>query len=209
MRIRSSTAVVSRPRATLRLAPFAARGAAAPRAQDVIQLLRQHAPATAAEADLDSDERQWWLAAPAHMRQDLPNPEAAWRIRVSDGGFVEFQLRLGAQDDEQKEIVLPGQRLEAAVAEHLQPLLNCARGLGLEGEALVSLAFEGVDNLRLLGPGREGRPLGRPDLTLPNMRLPMLSKARGNEFQASLDVIWCLAGWPEGSPFAGELVERG
>jgi hypothetical protein len=201
--------LVSRPRATLRLVPFAALDGVPPPARDVVQVLRRHAPAKVGDGQLDSDEHQWWLSAPTRRIDALPNPEGPWRLRISGGGLLEFQWCLAASDDGEQEVSLPGRRLEASVAENLRRLLDCAQDLGLDGEGLASLGFEGVANLRLLGPEREGRQLGRPDLALPVVRLPLLSKGRDDDLQAGLGVVWRLAGWPEGSPFASEVVELG
>jgi hypothetical protein len=201
--------VVARPRATLRLVPFAALGAAPPVARDAVQVLRRHSPATVGDGQLDSDEHQWWLSAPARRIDALPNPEGPWRLRMSGGGLLEFQWLLTAPQDGEEEVSLPGRRLEASVAENLRRLLDCAQDLGLDGPGLAALSFEGVATLRLQGPEREGRPLGRPDVALPAVRLPMLSQALDDDLQAGLDAVWRLAGWPEGSPFASEVVELG
>ena len=68
--------------------------------------------------------------------------------------------------------------LEAKIVHHLERMAGFARELGFDGPAMISVHFEGMENVMLMRPGRGGRPIRNreiafPPVLLPDLRLPV------------------------------------
>jgi hypothetical protein len=156
-------------------------------------------PSVNDRAFTDSDGAQWWTRGEEH-RSSGPNPECQWRMRLVRPGSLEFQVNIGSRVDDDGEILVDGRWLEAMIVRHLERMSNLAQELGFEGPALVHVALDGIEDVVLSRPRSAGRKMGRPDHSLPVVRLEDLSAPIASELHEPLDILWQASGWGDGSP---------
>ena len=192
-------ALVSRPRLTLRLAPFGAMEGRRLDLKKVGKAQLRFAPAVNDRAFTDSDGTQWWTRGDEH-RAGGPNPECRWRMRLVRPGTLEFQVNIGSRADDDGDILVDGRWLEAMIVRHLERMGDLAQELGFEGPALAQVSLDGIEDVVLTRPRSAGRRIGRPDHSLPVVRLEDLSAPIALELHEPLDILWQASGWGDGSP---------
>jgi len=192
--------IVTRPRVTLRLVPFATAEGHRLDPRQVAKMQPCFPPSIQARVKSDSDGRQWWSCAPPGRLQQHLNPETTWLMRLVRPGNLEFQAMMGQRIDDDPEILVDGRCLEATVVRTLERMARLAIGLGLGGPALVSILLEGVDDLQLTGGRGGGKRIQRPEVVLPTAFIADLASPLAPSLQEQLDIIWQTSGWPEGSP---------
>ncbi len=195
--------IVTPPRVTLRLAPFAASEGRRLDPGQVAEMQLRFPPSTETRVKTDSDGRQWWSCAPPRRRQENMNPETAWRMRLVRPGHLEYQATIGARIDDDPEILVDGRRLEGLIVRALERMAGIAEGLGLVGPALVSVGLEGVEDVELTRARPGGRRVRQPEVILPTVMLPNLSSPLAQALHEQFDILWQTAGWPDGSPSFG------
>lgn len=191
--------VVSRPRMTLRLLPFAAAEGRRLDPAQVKALQAKFPFQRDARVRSDGDARQWWTCAQPVRRGELPNPETSWRLRVVRPGNFEYQATIGHRIDDDEEIVIDGRKLEAKAVHHLERLAGFAGELGFDGQALISITFEGMEDVVLMRPGPGGRRMRVPDLGYAPILLRNFHQSVADSLREIFDMLWQSGGWPEGS----------
>ncbi len=192
--------IVTRPRLTLRLAPFAAAQGRRldPRKVSTAQL--NFAPSVDAPVKNDSDGRQWWSCAPPRRLLANMNPETTWLMRLVRPGNLEFQSTIGRRIYDDPEIPVDGRRLEATIVLTLERMSQIAIGLDLGGPALVSVILDGVQDMELTGGRAGGRPIRKPEIVLPTALIVNLAAPLAASLHEQFDILWQTSGWPDGSP---------
>ncbi len=197
--------IVTRPRLTLRLAPFAAAdgGRLEPRRVAAAQL--RFPPNTTDRVKTGSDGGQWWSCRePRRPTPDL-NPETTWRMRLVRPGYLEYQAAIGARLQDDPEILVDGRQLEALIVWTLERMASILIDLGLSGGALASVVLDGVEDVQLTRARPGGRRIRRPDVYLPVVRIEDLAAQVAGALHEQLDILWQTGGWTDGSPsFEGE-----
>ncbi|HEY2010853.1 MAG TPA: hypothetical protein VGH23_17830 [Rhizomicrobium sp.] len=148
--------IVPYPRLSLRLAPFGALAERRidPRAATAVQQkfrLTEDQPVKE-----ETDGGQWWTCARPTHRANV-NPETEWRMRLVRPGNFEFQCNIGKRIDNDPQIVVDGLELEDTIIRTLDRMLRLAGDLGFEGGAVISIAFEGMEDVE---PRQGGESLG-------------------------------------------------
>lgn len=194
--------IVSRPRMTLRIAPFAAfdgkridPGAVA-RAQD------RFPPDPLGRTETGTDGRQWWTCAKPEPRPGM-NPESAWLARLVRPGLLEAELTIGGRIDDDAQIVIEGGALERAIIFWLERLASTLPTLELEGPGLIEVSFDDMADVELHRGRSSGRTIGVPQLQLPVVTIEDLSAPLAPDFHEGFDILWQSAGWRDGSPSFG------
>lgn len=188
--------IVPTPRLSLWVAPLAATtaGRLDPKAGTAVQ--RQFPYNDRDPVKDETDGNQWWVCArPTHGAK--PNPETDWRMRLVRPGNFEFQCNIGKCIDDDSTIVVDGLELEATIIQNLDRMLRFAGELGFEGGAVISIAFEGMEDVEL----RQGRrKFGKPEFYLPAVTIRDISEPIASSVQEQLDILWQMAGQRDGSP---------
>jgi hypothetical protein len=196
--------IVTRPRLTLRLAPFAALEGRRLDAQVVAKAQLLFPPDFSARVKTDSDGQQWWSCAPPQQLREGMNPETTWRMRLVRPGYLEFSETIGGRIDDDPQILIDGRRLEAKIVRHLERMGRIAASLELGGAGALSITLDGVEDVELTRATPGGRRIRRPEIVLPVVETLDLTAPFGDVVRESLDVIWQTAGWADGSPSFGD-----
>jgi|GEM_PF-1182748 len=196
--------IVTRPRVTLRMAPFAAGDGKRLDPARVADAQLRFPPNTEDSIATDSDGRQWWSCRLPRRAEPNRNPETEWRMRLVRPGYLEYEATIGARIDDDRDIPIDGQRLEAIIIRNLERMGAIAAGLDLGGPALLSISLDGMEDVELTRARPGGRRIRRPDIYLPVAQVEDLAAPLAEALHEQLDILWQTGGWPDGSPsFAG------
>jgi hypothetical protein len=195
--------IVTRPRVTLRLAPFAAGDGKRLDPARVAEAQLRFPPNTDDKVATDSDGRQWWSCSiPRRMEANL-NPETDWRMRLVRSGYLEYEAKIGSRIDGDPQILVDGRRLEAIIVRNLERMASIAAQLDLAGAALIAVSLDGMEDVELTRARPGGRRIRRPDIYLPITEIADLVAPLADALREPLDILWQTAGWPDGSPSFG------
>jgi hypothetical protein len=195
--------IVTRPRLTLRLAPYeAGAGRRLDPAQVAAAQLR-FPPDENERVKVDSDGRQWWSCRVPVRLAPNQGPETRWRMRLVRPGYLEYEATIGARIDDDPEIMVDGRGLEAMIVRNLERMAGIATDLGLGGGGLVTISLDGIEDVQLTRARPGGRRFARPDLYLPVAALEDIGGPMASSLHEQLDILWQSAGWPDGSPAFG------
>ncbi len=200
--------IVSRPRLTLRLAPFTAAETGRLDPKRVAEAQLRFPPSLDARVQSDCDVRQWWSCAPPRRLKNGMNPETHWRMRLVRPGNLEFQRTIGERIGDDPQILVNGRELEALIVHTLERMAEIAGLLNLGGPALASIGLDGVEDV-VLTPAHSNRPMRVRELVMPTATLPDLTPPFAGFLHEQLDIIWQAAGWAGGSPSFGSGVWAG
>ena len=192
--------IVTKPRLTLRLAPYEATEGRRLDPRRVGELQVHFPPSPHEHGKSDSDGRQWWSCAVPRPRSDGLNPETAWRMRLVRPGNLEYQVTIGRRIEDDSQILVDGRRLEALIVRNLERMAVIANGLDFAGPALVAISLDGVEDVELSGAQPGGRRLRLPEVNLPMAKLADMEGELATALQEQFDVLWQTAGWGVGSP---------
>ena len=196
--------IVTKPRLTLRLASYAAAEGRRLDPRQVADMQLRFPPSTDVLVCSGTDGRQWWSCAPPRNGQERMNPETTWMMRLVRPGILEYQMTFGRRVSEGPRILIDGRHLEAMIVRNLERMAAIARGLDLDGPALVSITLDGVDEIELTRSRQGGRAIRRPEVILPTVMLDGLNPPLASAFHEQLDILWQTAGWADGSPSFAE-----
>ena len=194
--------IVSRPRLTLRLAPFTAAEHRRLEPKRVAEARLRFPPSPCELVHSDSDGRQWWSCAPPRRLQEHMNPETSWRMRLVKAGNLEFQTTIGKRIGDDPQILVDGRHLEALIVRTLERMAEIAGVLKLGGPALATVGLDGVEDVVLI-PARGARCMRVREIVSPIASLPDLIPPFAEVLHEQLDIIWQTAGWADGSPSFG------
>jgi hypothetical protein len=193
--------IVTRPRLSLRFAPFAAADARPLNTREVAVIQRLFAPNDQDEVKADTDGRQWWSCKVPLKPDPQRNPETRWCMRLVRPGCLEFQAQIGALVENDEVILIDGRRVEAMIISNLERMARITAELGLGGPAIVSAVLDGVEAVELTGKAsRRPLRLRRPEVFLPTLELADPAVPLGGPLQETFDILWQTAGLVEGSP---------
>jgi hypothetical protein len=196
--------IVSQPRLTVRLGPFAATEGRRLDPPQVTTLQACFPPSPDYRAMTGADGRQWWSCAPPRRLQEGLNPETSWQMRLVRPGYLEYQVTIGRRIDDDPQILVDGRKLEAQIVRNLERMANIAAGLALGGPALVSVSLDGVEDVEITRARPGGRRIQRPEVILPMAKLKDLDAPLASALREQLDVLWQTGGWADGSPSFGD-----
>lgn len=197
--------IVTRPRLTLRLAPFAAADGGRLDPRRVADAQLRFPPNTTDRVKADSDGGQWWSCREPRRLKPEHNPETTWRMRLVRPGYLEYQTTVGARIDDDPEILVDGRQLEALIVRTLERMASILVELGLRGGAYASVVLDGVEDVQLTRARPGGRRIRRPDVDLPVARIDDLAAPIAGALHEQLDILWQTGGWTDGSPsFEGD-----
>lgn len=192
--------IVTQPRLTLRLVPYAALEGRRIEPSLVSKLQSRFPPNAHDRVSVDSDERQWWTAAmPRSVGQGM-NPETPWCMRLVRPGFLEYQASIGTRIDDDREILVEGRGLEKEIVRNLERMASIASELALHGPALVSVSLLGIEDVELSRSRAGGRPIRKRELVFQPVKLDDLAKPLAMALHDQLDMLWQSSGWTDGSP---------
>lgn len=192
--------IVTRPRLTLRLVPFAATTNRRLTPQAIGSVLDGFPAPNDAAIETDCDGKQWWKCARPRQRHQNQSRETAWLIRIVRPGYFEFQCNIGERIDDDRDILVDGLHVESIIVDTLEYMAASAIKLNLGGPGLVWVTLEGVEDVRLMRGRSIRKCMGHPNVTPPASRVADLSKSLATSLHEQLDVLWQASGWPEGSP---------
>ena len=132
-----------------------------------------------------------------------PNPETRWRMRLVRPGLIEYEATFGDRIDDDREILVAGELLEALVVRNLERMATILIDLGLGGPAFVSIALKGTEDIILTRAHFSGRPIRTPSFVLPTAEIADLSKPMADALHEQFDILWQTSGWGDGSPSFG------
>ncbi len=121
-------------------------------------------------------------------------------MRLVRPGNLEYQVTIGQRIDDDPQIMVDGRRLEALIVRNLERMAAIANGLDLAGPALVSISFDGVEDVELSTARPGGRRVRQQEVILPVAKLTDMNGELAAEIQEQLDILWQTAGWIDGSP---------
>lgn len=130
----------------------------------------------------------------------LPNPETTWLMRLVRPGSFEYQVQIGERIDDDPEIQIDGQNLEAEIVRNLERMGVVAGGLGLAGPALPSISLEDIEDVELTRARPGGRRIRRPAIILTPVEIEDLEAPLAEILYEQFDIIWQASGWIDGSP---------
>lgn len=192
--------IVSKPRVTIRLAPFEATEGRRLDPGRVAMLLSQLSLSPNERSKTDSDGRQWWTCATPRSLRGRPNPETSWRFRLVRPGNLEYQATIGRRIDNDSQILVDGRQLEAFIIQSLERMAKMSSELGLAGPAMVSISLDGVEDVELSSAEAGGRRLRSPEVILPVSKLIDMNGNVAASLQEQFDIMWQTAGRIDGSP---------
>ena len=88
-------------------------------------------------------------------------------------------------------------------------MAGIAANLDLGGPALISMTFDGVEDVELTQNRPGGRRIRRPNIYLPVAQVDDLTAPLAEGLREQLDILWQTAGWSGGSPSFGTRVWAG
>jgi hypothetical protein len=192
--------LVTAPRLILQLAPFAASAGERLDPKKVAALQLEFPPSPNVRVKTDSDGRQWWSSGVPRLRGSLPNPETNWLFRMVRPGYLEFRSTIGTRIDDDPEILVDGRRLETTIVRTLEKMGRIAASLGLGGDALISVALDGIEDVELNRPRGGGRRFKRQQLGLPIAEVKDVTVPMAEALQEQFDILWQAGGFTDGSP---------
>ena len=131
-------AIVTPPRLTLRLAPFAAAEGRRLDPRQVSRVQLRFPPSIYGPVESDSDGKQWWSCAPPTHVKEKPNPETSWLMRLVRPGHFESQRTIGRRIGDDPQILVDGLGIEALIVRTLERIAKLAIDRGRGGYALAS-----------------------------------------------------------------------
>jgi hypothetical protein len=194
--------IVSRPSMTLRVIPLAAMEGQRLDPQQVARAQLRFPPDAQVRVQSDSDGRQWWSSGALHD-VGMPNGETRWRTRLVRPGAIEYEATIGFRVEDDPEIVVDGRALEIDIIAGVERLGAALAELGLNGQALVEISLDGIEDVMLSRPRGSGRKISRPQIGLPVALVGDPTDRPADALQEQLDILWQSAGWPDGSPSFG------
>ena len=196
--------LVSIPRLTLCLAPFAATEGRRLDPRRVADQQPRFPPSPNARIDENVDGKQWWTCSvPRRRPQSHLNPETMWRMRLVRPGNIEYQMTIGRREDDDPEILVSGRRLEACIIRNLERMAAIAVDLDLGGPALISISLDGIQDVELTQARPGGRRMREPEVIFPTVKVDNLSDPIAEALHENLDILWQTFGWKDGSPSFG------
>jgi hypothetical protein len=194
--------LATRPSMTLRAVLLAALDRPRLDAGQVTQAPLLFPPDSDTRVETGSDGRQWWNIEPPR-NVGRPNPESAWRTRLVRPGAIEFEATVGARIDDDPEIAIKGRALERRIVAAFERMGAALAVLDLTGPALVSLMFDGTEDVILTRARPGGRKIRQPFFAIPLFLVNDLTGPIGDDLHEAFDIPWQTAGWPDGSPSFG------
>lgn len=194
-------ALVSTPRLSVWLAPFAALDSPPLDHDQVIALRPRFVPAgyPIDRWEPHSSADEWGCNGPARRVSDHPNRECYWSTRLVRPGIFEMSVTVGERIDDDPSIAVDGRMLEARILDAATRLGSLACDLGLDGPMLLVAGLEGLEDVHLLA-ARTSRPLRRPSIMLGEIMIGSASALQPSALKDMFDRLWLDAGFDAVSP---------
>lgn len=194
--------IVSKPSVTIRVVPMAATERKRLDLKAVGNARLRFPPDPNVRVETGSDGRQWWSNDPPR-NVGAPNPASRWLTRIVRPGIVEHQQTIGFRIDNDREILIDGHRLEATIVAAIDRIAQALAQIDLGGGALVSISFDGTEDV-ILERGRPGgHKVRQPQFALPVIQLDDLQGNVSAALHEPFDILWNTSGWEDGSPNFG------
>ncbi|OJT96298.1 MAG: hypothetical protein BGN82_02660 [Alphaproteobacteria bacterium 65-7] len=97
------------------------------------------------------------------------------------------------------DIVVDGCKLEGKIVRELERMATFARDLGFEGPALISVHFDGMEDVLLMRPGPGGRRMRNDQVSFARVHIDDLRQPIAPALQETFDILWQSGWWGDGS----------
>ncbi|WVT78024.1 hypothetical protein QM996_31355 (plasmid) [Sinorhizobium chiapasense] len=197
-------AIVPGPRLVVKLvtAEAATTGSVTP--GSISSIRPKFIPARYSESTAETNSREWSEFDPPRFVQGKPNPESRWYLRVLRSGAIDAAITVGERIDDDKDILVDIEPLEARVVEMAKRMGEIASAVGDGGPLVIHAALEGLEDVRLGAQHKSSKRLGTPFVHLGTVDMPSTSSISIENLRQMLDAIWLAAGFPDGSPLYGD-----
>jgi hypothetical protein len=170
--------IVSGPKLLIEVVPLAALEGVALSPARVKAARPLFPPSVIAKIDEGTDETHWWTSGlPRHVGANL-NPETDWVFRLTNGGLFQIQQTIGRRIDDDPDIPVPGQEIEAHLVNAVDRAAKVAAAVGLSGPALVGASLEGLEGVEIHRSRGRTRRLKKNSAGLGIVKLEALSARR-------------------------------
>jgi hypothetical protein len=195
--------VVSSPKLVVHVVPLAALDHPPLSTAKVKAARPRFAPSPNARIQEGQDENQWWTYEQPRSIRDKPNPESDWSFRLARPGLFQVAANLGRRIDDDPDIPVQGQDIEALLVTAVDRIALAAKDIGLAGPALVSASLEGLDGVEIMRarPGRGGRRIRKPSASLGFVQFDDFQAPAADQLYEMMERMWLVGGWEDGSPF--------
>jgi hypothetical protein len=191
--------IVSGPKLLIEVVPLAALEGVALSPTRVKAARPLFPPSVMAKIDEGTDETHWWTSGlPRHVGANL-NPETDWVFRLTNGGLFQIQQTIGRRIDDDPDIPVPGQEIEAHLVNAVDRAAKVAAAVGLSGPALVGASLEGLEGVEIHRSRGRTRRLKKNSAGLGIVKLEALSAPTADGLQRLMDQMWLVGGWDDGS----------
>lgn len=198
-------AIVPGPRLVMKLvtAEAATVGSVVP--SRINSIRPKFVPAGYRESVSDTNTSEWSEFDPPRAVQGRHNPESRWYLRVFHSGAIDAAVIVGARIDDDKDILVDIEPLEARIVEMAKRMAEIASAIGSGGPLVLHAALEGLEDVRLSGRQKSKR-LVVPFVHLGTIDLASTAALSIDNLRQMLDAVWLAAGFSDGSPLFAEGV---
>ena len=146
----------------------------------------------------------WVWHQPPQPIANLPNPVSQWHSKLDWNGFVEIVQTLDEADEEDQVQVIGGYPLERYVVKTFDAVSEGYTQLNIRSPVVLRATLLGVLGARF-AKSTTGFSKGfdRPIAATEVLGLTQMTKPLGRALRPILDLLWCAAGWADGSPSYG------
>jgi len=128
-------------------------------------------PAGYRDSYSDVNIREWADYDPPQSALDKPNPESRWYMRVLRSGAIDGATMIGARIDDDKDVLVELDALEARIIEMAERMGAIALNIGGDSPLVLHASLEGMDDVRLMWREKASRPLRAPFINLGTVTL--------------------------------------
>lgn len=196
-------AIVPGPRLVIKLVTAEAASVGSVIPAHISAIRAKFIPAGYRETYTDTNTREWSESDPPRAVQGRHNPESRWYFRVFRAGAIDAAMMVGGRIDDDKDILVDIEPLEARIVEMATRMSEIASAIGSGGPLVIHASLEGLEDVRLSGRQKSKR-LGVPFIHLGTIDLSSTAAISIESLRQMLDAVWIVAGFSDGSPLYAE-----
>ncbi|MBW6424331.1 hypothetical protein KX729_23025 [Rhizobium sp. XQZ8] len=200
--------VVPGPKVTMQLVSASAADETAVVPARVNAARTKFLPAGYRDSVSDVNIREWANYDPPRVALNRPNPESRWYMRVLRNGAIDGATMIGARIDDDKDILVELDALEARIIEMAERMGAIALSIGGDSSLVIHASLEGMDDVRLMWRDKASRPLRVPFLNLGTITLPSISAITISGLRPIIDNAWLAGGFGDGSQLYDETLSN-
>lgn len=120
-------------------------------------------------------------------------------LAMNTGGLFQIQQTIGRRIDDDPDIPVPGQEIEAHLVNAIDRAAKVAAAVGLSGPALVGASLEGLEGVEIHRSRGRTRRLKKNSAGLGIVKLEALSAPTADGLRRLMDQMWLVGGRDDGS----------